>query len=71
MSTSKSHTVAIDVGQYGRAWVYVRPGIAAYRDWYTVYPSAAEFATVGEAQDWLERVIGFKAEDYEIHRRHI
>ena len=32
---TKSHTVAIDVGKYGGATVYVRPGTAAYRDWYT------------------------------------
>ncbi len=71
MTTPKTHTVAIEKRSlFDRAYVYVRPGIAACRDWFTVYQSAADFATVEEAQQWLERVIGFRAEDYEVHCRY-
>ncbi len=68
--TAKTHTVAIEKrGVFSRVYAYVRPGIAAYRDWYTVYKPAADFATVADAQEWLERIIGIRAEDYEIHLR--
>ena len=67
----KTHSVAIvKYSAFGRAIVYIRPGLAAYRDWFTVYQSAADFATVGEAQEWLTRVIGYPAEDYEIYRNY-
>ena len=68
---NKTHSVAIvKYSIFGRAIVYVRPGLADYRDWFTVYQSAAEFATIEEAQEWLTRVIGFPAESYEIYRNY-
>jgi len=66
----KTHTVAIQKrGAFSRVYVYVRPGIAAYRDWFTVYKPAADCATVAEAQEWLENAIGLRAEEHEIFLR--
>lgn len=64
----RTHSVAIELGRFGRSYVYVTPGVMCYRDWYTGHNAAASFETLTEAQEWLVRVIGYEALDHEIFR---
>jgi hypothetical protein len=64
----RTHSVAIELGKFGRAYVYVTPGTMCYRDWYTVHKPAASFVSLDDAQEWLVRVIGYEARDHEVFR---